>query len=178
MKHNKTTNRQEQFLREYLECGVAAEAYRRVYSCNCKDPNLPAKRAHEMLERPHIRARLAELQSDALERHEVTLDDVIDLFKSLAFTDLTEVVTVRGEVLIKSPNGGQIIIPDFATLPARVHRAIKRVSVTKHGITIEMHDRIAAADRLVHLLGLKPDTQQQEPLVRFNFIGMPPPNDN
>ena len=27
MRHNKTTNRQEQFLREYLECGVAAEAY-------------------------------------------------------------------------------------------------------------------------------------------------------
>lgn len=72
------TPKQEAFALAYVETGNASEAYRRAYDCapTTKTETINNK-AHALLKKGEVRARVEQLQSKAVERHEITVDDLI-----------------------------------------------------------------------------------------------------
>lgn len=75
---NDLTPKQENFCLAYLETGNASESYRRAYSATNMKENTITKRALELLEYGKIKGRLEELRMPIIERHNVTVDSLIN----------------------------------------------------------------------------------------------------
>lgn len=71
------TPKQEAFAQAYVETGNASEAYRRSYSAANMKPEVVNNKASELLKKGDVRVRVAALQAKAVERHELTVDDII-----------------------------------------------------------------------------------------------------
>ena len=71
----KLTIKQEKFCQLYIENGGnASEAYRGSYNCVKSKEHTINCRAHEMLKRGDIAARVESLQAKHAEKHEITVD--------------------------------------------------------------------------------------------------------
>lgn len=71
------TIKQEAFALAYVETGNASEAYRQAYDAAGMKPASINRKAKELMDNGKIAARVEQLQSKAVERHEITLDDLI-----------------------------------------------------------------------------------------------------
>lgn len=72
----KLTPKQEAFALKYVECGNASEAYRHAYNAeNCK-PETVWRKAVEVLANGKVAARVMELQAEARERSQVTIESI------------------------------------------------------------------------------------------------------
>ena len=69
--------KQEAFALAYVETGNASEAYRRAYSAEKMKPASVAVNASKLLADAKVALRVQELQAKAVERHEITVDDLI-----------------------------------------------------------------------------------------------------
>ena len=68
--------RHESFVREYLKCGVGADAYQRAYPRAAR--NTAGRNAWYLLNRnTKVPARLAELHQEALKRSDITIDRIL-----------------------------------------------------------------------------------------------------
>jgi phage terminase small subunit len=71
------TPKQEAFCLTYVECGNASAAYRRVYDVSpSTKPETISRKAKELLDHGKISARIAELQAEHRERHNVEVSDL------------------------------------------------------------------------------------------------------
>lgn len=73
----KLTIKQENFCLAYVETGNASEAYRRAYDTEDMLPATVNRHAHGMLENDKVAARINELRSTVMERHKITVDDLL-----------------------------------------------------------------------------------------------------
>ena len=71
------TPKQEAFALAYVETGNASEAYRRSYNAEKMKPSVIAVKASELLANGNVAVRVAELQAAHVERHEITVDDIL-----------------------------------------------------------------------------------------------------
>ena len=71
------TPKQENFCLAYLETGNASEAYRRAYDIGAMKPESVNRKAKELLDNVKIAARLEILRKPILERHAITVDDLL-----------------------------------------------------------------------------------------------------
>ena len=71
------TPKQEAFALAYVETGNASEAYRRAYDAGNMKPETVTKRASELLANGEVTGRVQQLQAATVERHEITVDDLI-----------------------------------------------------------------------------------------------------
>ena len=71
------TPMQEAFVQAYIETGNASEAYRRSYNAENYNDNALAVQACRMLKHPKVALRIAALRQKHLERHELTVDDLV-----------------------------------------------------------------------------------------------------
>lgn len=71
------TPKQEAFALAYVETGNASEAYRRSYNAEKMKPSVIAVKASELLANGNVSVRVAELQAAHVERHEITVDDIL-----------------------------------------------------------------------------------------------------
>ncbi len=67
------TQKQENFCLAYIETGNASEAYRRAYDTEKMKPETVNNKAHALLKKGEIRARLEELRRPVTESAQVTL---------------------------------------------------------------------------------------------------------
>jgi phage terminase small subunit len=76
------TVKQENFAQAYVETGNASEAYRRAYDVgeNTK-PEVIHVKACELLKTGNVSVRVVELQADARERHDVTVDSLTEEYE-------------------------------------------------------------------------------------------------
>ncbi|HWH86174.1 MAG TPA: terminase small subunit [Pseudomonas sp.] len=79
----KLTPKQEAFCLAYIETGNASEAYRRAYACSKMKPETVNNKAHAMLKKGEIGARLDELRAPAVERAQVSLETHLNDLKRL-----------------------------------------------------------------------------------------------
>ena len=70
--------KQEKFCQLYIELGNASEAYRQAYSCGKMKDETINNKAYILSKKGEIRARISELQAEHKERHNLTVDDLID----------------------------------------------------------------------------------------------------
>lgn len=71
------TPKQEAFALAYVETGNASEAYRRAYNAGKMKPETVNRTAKGLLDNRKIAARVAELQAEHVERHRLTVDDLL-----------------------------------------------------------------------------------------------------
>lgn len=71
------TIKQENFCLAYVETGNASEAYRRAYDVGEMLPASVNRLAFELLENIKITSRINELRSTVMERHRITVDDLL-----------------------------------------------------------------------------------------------------
>ena len=71
------TPKQEAFALTYVETGNASEAYRRSYNAEKMKPASVAVNASKLLADAKVALRVQELQANAVQRHEITVDDLI-----------------------------------------------------------------------------------------------------
>ena len=86
----KLTVKQEKFAQAYIETGNASEAYRQAYSAEKSSPEAIWVNASKLLANAKVALRVAELQMQAQERHEVTVDMIrseIDEARDMAKKD-------------------------------------------------------------------------------------------
>lgn len=74
---NRLTIKQENFCLAYVETGNASEAYRRAYDTEDMLPTTVNRHAHGMLENDKVAARISELRSSVMQRHKITVDDLL-----------------------------------------------------------------------------------------------------
>jgi phage terminase small subunit len=71
----KLTAKQEAFIRAYLKCGNASEAYRKSYDASNMKPESIHSKASELLAHGEIKSRIESAQSKACERAGISLSD-------------------------------------------------------------------------------------------------------
>jgi phage terminase small subunit len=131
------TDRQELFVREYVAggCGNAASAAVAV-GFAAKGARATAS---QLLTKPNIQARIAELQAPILVKLEITAERVLNEVARLAFARIDQVVSF-------GPGG--VVPKDSATLSEDVLAAVgkARQTITAEGgsITMDMHDKLGA----------------------------------
>lgn len=71
------TPKQEAFAQAYVETGNASEAYRRAYDASKFKSESVNVNASKLLSDAKISQRVAELKAETVERHKITVDDLI-----------------------------------------------------------------------------------------------------
>lgn len=71
------TIKQEAFCQAYIETGNASEAYRAAYVADNMKPETINRNAKALLDNSKIATRVADLQGEIKERHNVTVDSLI-----------------------------------------------------------------------------------------------------
>ncbi|HDS3404953.1 TPA: terminase small subunit [Citrobacter freundii] len=71
------TIKQEAFCQAYIETGNASEAYRTAYAADKMKPETVNRNAKSLLDNNKIATRVAELQGEIKQRHNVTVDSLI-----------------------------------------------------------------------------------------------------
>ncbi|HGJ5864129.1 terminase small subunit [Arsenophonus nasoniae] len=75
------TPKQEAFCQAFIETGNASEAYRRAYNTEKMKAATINRSAKEMLDNPKVAARIAELQGEHREKHNITVDSLLKEFE-------------------------------------------------------------------------------------------------
>ena len=71
------TPKQEKFCQKYIETGNASEAYRQSYNAENMKMETVNRNAKKLLDSNKTATRIAEIQGEAIKRHEITVDDLI-----------------------------------------------------------------------------------------------------
>lgn len=148
------TDKQMEFCEEYLRTLNASQAYRKVYAVGdtMKDWQVwhqARKKLNDKGVRQYINARRADA------RRELVIDTtrVLSELSALAFTDITDVVEVKGN---------KVVVNDLDDLTPEQRKSIKKITYkereNKYGtnteLIVEMHDKQRAIDTLCKHLGI------------------------
>lgn len=144
------TDQELKFCHEYAVDLNGTKAVKRA-GFKYSSENAAAKRASDLLRKPHIRAYLAEIL-------DLTTVSVVTEIARIAFANLTDICDF---------NNGGITFKDSQTLSDRSKSALKSVKVTERfdaeggrSITTEirMHDKLSALEKLMKKLRLYPSS--------------------
>lgn len=143
------TDRQRVFVQEYLlDLNAHKAAIRAGYSVATAK-----NQGSRLLSNVYISAAVHVAQTQRSKRTGVTADRVLTELALIAFSDITDVVSVTG---------GELTIRDMEPLPRRVKRAIESMSEKpgEHGTarSVKMHSKLAALKLLSDHLGLSAET--------------------
>lgn len=71
------TDKMELFCLAYVETGNASEAYRRSYNTANMAEKTAQREGYNTLQKPQVQARIEELRTKVMERHEITVDSLL-----------------------------------------------------------------------------------------------------
>lgn len=141
MAKKKLTEKQELFCHEYAVDMNASAAYKRAgYS-----PKGAGENALKLLANYRIAERISELYAKRCEKADITADRVLDELARIAFSDIGNVLRIKD---------GQLIVYDTDELSPEVRACISSVRQTKHGLSVKLHDKPEALEKLARYLRL------------------------
>jgi len=123
-------------------------------------------KASQLLTRGNIQARVQELQGDLAKRCGITAEMVINELASIGFSNIQDYL------------GAENSIKDVSELPEETAKAIKSIkkSITefeggeKTVVTFELHDKVAALEKLGRNLGIfEIDNKQKRPVINVDI---------
>ena len=148
------TVKQEKFVKKYLECGNASEAYRHAYHAENMKPSSVQRKAKELLDDGKITARLEYLKSHLAEAADISALRVIAEHMKIAFSDATRL------------RNGWMTLKEFESLTPEERACIKSVEtrtrkiVNENGETVideqvkvTLYDKQKALDSISRMLG-------------------------
>lgn len=131
------TIKQENFCNYYLECGNAAEAYRRAYKAErMKDESVWIE-ASKLLNNPKVTLRVKELQEQLKAKSDLKKEDTIKWISELVNFDAVECLFVNR----------------LSDIPTQYRRLVKSAKPSNEGFVIEFFDKQKAIDQISRMLG-------------------------
>lgn len=103
--------KQEKFAQLFIETGCMSTAYRGAYNTSRMKPNTVNNRAKDLHDSPAVAARIAELQGEHRQRHDVTVDFVVGVVVETIerCRQVEPVLDKKGEqVYVEDANGQQV----------------------------------------------------------------------
>jgi len=165
----KLTQKQHSFVLAYLETGNRVESYRRAYDCGTMAKATISRKAQEVAALPHVAELIEQHQNDAIARHAVTVDKVLEFLAGIAFTDISEFIDYDGKTAR---------IKDASLLTPNQRAALKDFVVSKNGgLYVRLHDSLRALELLGKHLGMfgkKALPQDNVPIINFIISGDEP----
>jgi len=138
------TWKQKNFAHRFVEHGNALRAAREA-GYTGSDATL-AVVGSENINKPNVMALVEELKHQQEVRTGVDPDRIVNELAVTAFSDLAQFVEWDGKTLTLKP---------FSSLPKGATRAIKRITTKPDGtVTIELHEKMAALDKLMRHFGM------------------------
>ena len=152
------TQKQEAFALAYFETGNASEAYRRSYNAENMKPETVTNKAHGLLKRGDVRARLDELNASAVSSAVMTRKEALERLSTFARTDLSDLVEFGSYELGQDDDGKPIVqaawkIRDSVLQDPKKLAAISELSAGRDGIKIKTHSPLQAIQQLAKLQG-------------------------
>lgn len=153
------TVKQEKFVRKYLECGNASEAYRHSYDCSRMKESTINKRASELLRNGEITGRLEYLRTHLAEASGISAMRIVAEHMKIAFSDATRL------------RSGWMTLKEFESLTPEERACIKSVEtktrkivndnsiVIDEQVKVTLYDKQKALDSLCRMLGYDAPTK-------------------
>ncbi len=138
------TEKQRRFCDEYLVDLNATRAYMAAYPSTKKEETASVCAA-KLLRNAKVKMHLQKRMKDRQERTEIRQDDVLRELASIAFLDITDIVSVRE---------GKVFIADTDELPPDKRKMISGIKEGQYGLEIKFYDRLKALEMLCKHLGL------------------------
>ena len=139
------TERQKRFADEYLIDLNATRAYRAAYPAVKRDETA-AQAGSRLLRNVNVSAYIAKKLKERQKRTEITQDRVLQELAAIAFTDVTEIVSIRqNTVFVKNTN----------ELTDAQKKAIAGIKTAKDGsVELKLYDKKGALELLGRHLGM------------------------
>jgi phage terminase small subunit len=136
--------KQQRFCQEYIvDLNATQAATRAGYSARTA-----SSIAEQHLRKLEIQAEIQHLQTERSQRLDIIADDVLKDLAAIAFTPITDVLTVAD---------GKVTLLDSSQWSDDAHKAVEAVRRSKDGLSIKMHSKLDALGKLGHHLGLWSD---------------------
>ncbi len=138
------TEKQKRFADEYLIDLNATRAYKAAYPAVKRD-EAAAVNASKLLRNTKVSAYISERMEERQKRTEITQDRVLQELAAIAFTDVTDIVSI---------SNGNVRVKDTSVLTDSQKKAIAGIKVDKFGnIEIKMNDKESALELLGRHMG-------------------------
>ena len=157
------TEKQRRFCDEYLVDLNATRAYMAVYKAVKKEETASVCAA-KLLRNAKVKTYLQKRMKDRQERTQINQDDVLRELASIAFLDITDIVSVRD---------GKVFIANTDELPPDKRKMISGIKEGQYGIEIKFYDRLKALEMLCKHLGLfdqKDELDREEQRARIEKL--------
>jgi Phage terminase, small subunit len=174
---NKLTFKQERFCQEYQIDLNATQAYKRAgYSAN--SDVIAASEGFKLLRNPKIKQRIDELQKQLAEKTGITAERVLNELAKIAFADTNDYVNVVEIPVVRYEQRGRkkvkkkvlvktVDVVNTKNLPKEKRGVISEIKQTEAGISLKLHDKVSALEKLGRHLKLFTDKVELHPGESF-----------
>lgn len=156
----KLTARQKRFIGEYLvDLNATQAALRAGYS-----EKSAGKIGFQLLEKTRVQEEIDKAMRAREKRTNITQDMVLEEYRQLGFSKITDYLTVRTERILVgrdmetnepiSEIRQLLILKDTSEIPEDKLAAIAEIKETQHGLSFKLHDKKGALDSIAKHLGM------------------------
>ena len=145
MENTELTDKQQLFCIYYIRCFNATKAYQKAYGCGYATAvtNGPA-----LLGNTRIKEAILQMKQDRFNREFLNESDIFQKYMDIAFADVTDFVTVKGETVRMNENVDGSLIDE--------------ITGTAYGVKVKLADRMKALQWLSDHMDLATDKQRAE----------------
>jgi phage terminase small subunit len=170
------TPKRERFCSLYVEKSNASEAYRLSHDVSPDTkPETIHRNAHALLRDTKVTTRIEAIRAELRERNKITLDTLVEKLRPIIDADIRKVVTWGDAVPVKDPETGEvtiaqgIAIKSMAELDDAAAAIIAKIRQSKDGsLSVELHDKLAAIEKVAKLLGYIKEQHEHSGSVRID----------
>jgi phage terminase small subunit len=172
------TPKRERFCWLYVEKSNASEAYRLSHNVAADTkPETVHRNAHALLKDTKVTARIEQIRADLRQSRAITLDHLVEALRPIAFSDIRKVVTWGPAIPLKDPETGEVlVVQDVIIKPTdeiddAAAAMIAKVIRSKDGsVRVELHDKLAAIEKIAKLLGLLKEQREHSGSVKVQEL--------
>lgn len=139
------TDKQQLFCIHYIRCFNATKAYQKAYECDYATAVVAGPR---LLGNVRIKEEIFQLKQERLNREFLSETDIFQKYMDIAFADVTDFVTVKGETVRMNENVDGSLIDE--------------ITGTAYGVKVKLADRMKALQWLSDHMDLATDKQRAE----------------
>lgn len=157
----KLTAKQEKFVSFYLANGRnATAAYKHSYDCSTMSEASITKEAKALTNNPRIAPRVSKSIQRIEEKTDITVERIQREYARIAFADIRKAVRWANGLRQTEDDDGvpilesQVMLVPSAEIDDDTAAAISEIAMTKEGIKIKFHSKIAALDALSKIKGM------------------------
>ncbi len=139
------TDKQQLFCIYYIRCFNATKAYQKAYG---SDYTTAMVNGHQLLRNTKVKDEILRLKQERLNREFLSETDIFQKYMDIAFADVTDFVTVKGETVRMNENVDGSLIDE--------------ITGTAYGVKVKLADRMKALQWLSDHMDLATDKQRAE----------------